>query len=47
MDSTRAELEGVLGAMRGLWMLWEGGVIHRLHRSKKNKHITTLKIYSE
>jgi hypothetical protein len=30
MDSTRAELEGVLGAMRGLWGLWEGGVIHRL-----------------
>jgi hypothetical protein len=25
MDSTRAELEGVLGAMRGLWGLWEGG----------------------
>ena len=30
VDSTRAELEGVVDAMRVLWQLWQGEVVHRL-----------------
>ena len=33
VDSTRAELMGVVGAMRGLWEVWGqsgGAVVHRL-----------------